>query len=89
MDTPQKQGELRPQLHKIVTRDGKSHRIPEILEAELDDLEVLFSTILRQVEADVIGEDEEDIFDPTNARDSLRYEQRQALARLRERWGSL
>lgn len=36
--------ELRQQLKNIVTRDGKSGRIPELLEDELDKLEDLIRT---------------------------------------------
>lgn len=50
---------LRNQLRNIVTRNGKSGRIPEILEAELDDLVALIKQYgtesrleeLEQVEA--------------------------------------
>lgn len=40
--------ELREQLRLIVTRNGKTVRIPEILEAELDDLEALIAQKQRE-----------------------------------------
>lgn len=43
---------LRGQLRKIVTRNGNSVRIPEILEAELDDLVALYRA---QSKKDEIG----------------------------------
>lgn len=93
MSTPQKQGELQPQLHKIVTRDGKSHRIPETLEAELDDLEALFSTLIQQVEAGLPGEMEAEAYDHEPVMmyqkgfNKARGDTIRVLARLRERWG--
>lgn len=42
--------ELRESLRQIVTRNGKSHRIPELLEQELDDLVALIHKDRREAE---------------------------------------
>lgn len=49
--------ELRKQLKAIVTRDGNSHRIPELLEEELDRLEALILSHMRDGFDTVIGKD--------------------------------
>jgi hypothetical protein len=57
MTTPQTkdQAELREKLRKVVTRNGKSGRIPELLEVELDDLEALFDQELVKREREAWG----------------------------------
>lgn len=55
--------ELRERLRAIVTRNGKTGRIPEVLEAELDDLLQLFTEYgraervdeARFIDANIIG----------------------------------
>lgn len=52
------QDSQRQQLRNIVTRNGKSGRIPEILESELDELEAYVTTRVKEAEeqAQIKGE---------------------------------
>ena len=49
--------DLRVRLISVVTRDGKSHRIPELLDVEISQLQRLIDTYI----ADVIGKDDVDL----------------------------
>jgi len=52
MSNPNKS--LREKLRNIVTRNGKTGRIPELLEAELDRLEALILSKQKEVETELL-----------------------------------